>query len=201
MMAGMDLLAATAFAIASSITPGPNVLMVAAASAGHGLRGAWPMMLGISLGFPAMLVALGLGLAVPVQASGQFRGVLTMVAFLWIVWLAFRIATAPMPGEPSSRPPMGFLGAAGFQWVNPKAWLVAVAALGALVPAGMDLATGGLVLALLFAAVSLPCLLVWAGFGVALRRVLSSPRAFRAFSVAMGALLAASVLPLLRLPA
>lgn len=198
MMAGMDLLAATAFAIASSITPGPNVLMVAAASAGHGLRGAWPMMLGITLGFPAMLVALGLGLAVPVQASGQFRGVLTMVAFLWIVWLAFRIATAPMPGEPSARPPMGFLGAVGFQWVNPKAWLVAVAALGALVPAGMDLATGGLLLAVLFAAVSLPCLLVWAGFGVALRRVLSSPRAFRAFSVAMGALLAASVLPLLR---
>lgn len=198
MMAGMDLLAAVAFAIAASVTPGPNVLMVAAASAGHGLRGAWPMMLGITLGFPAMLVALGLGLAVPVQASAQVRGFLTMAAFLWIVWLAFRIAIAPMPGEPKARPPMGFLGAVGFQWVNPKAWLIAVAALGAFVPPGIDLATGGALLALLFAAVSLPCLLVWAGFGVALRRVLSSPRAFRAFSVAMGVLLAASVLPLLR---
>jgi threonine/homoserine/homoserine lactone efflux protein len=197
MMSAMDILAAAGFAIASSITPGPNVLMVAAAAGGHGLRGAWPMMLGITLGFPAMLVALGLGLALPVQSSAQLRGLLTMAAFCWIVWLAFRIATAPMPGEQAARPPMGFLGAVGFQWVNPKAWLVAVAALGAFVPAGMDLAAGGAVLALLFAAVSLPCLLVWAGFGVALRRVLSSPPAFRAFSVAMGALLAASVLPLL----
>jgi len=200
MMSGMDILAATVFAIASSITPGPNVLMVAAAAGGHGLRGAWPMMLGITLGFPAMVVALGLGLALPVQGGGQVRGLLTMAAFLWIVWLAFRIATAPMPGEPATRPPMGFLGAVGFQWVNPKAWLVAVAALGAFVPAGMDLATGGALLAVLFAAVSLPCLLVWAGFGLALRRVLSSPRAFRVFSVAMGLLLAASVLPMLRLP-
>jgi threonine/homoserine/homoserine lactone efflux protein len=197
MMAGMDLLPAIGFAIAASITPGPNVLMVAASAAGHGVRGAWPMMLGITLGFPAMLLALGLGLAVPAEASTRLRGVLTMVAFLWILWLAFRIAIAPMPGEPTARPPMGFLGAVGFQWVNPKAWLVAVAALGALVPAGMDLATGGAILALLFAVVSLPCLLLWAGFGMALRRVLSSPRAFRMFSIAMGALLAASVLPLL----
>lgn len=201
MLGPMDLLAAALFAIASSITPGPNVLMVAAAAGAHGLRGAWPMMLGISLGFPAMLVAIGLGLAAPAQASAQFRGFLTMAAFLWIVWLAFRIATAPMPGAASSRPPMGFLGAVGFQWVNPKAWLVAVAALGAFIPPGADFVAGSLVLAVLFAAVSLPCLLVWAGFGAALRRVLSSPRAFRAFSVAMGVLLAASVLPLLRLPA
>ncbi|MCS6931649.1 MAG: LysE family translocator [Acetobacteraceae bacterium] len=201
MLAPMDLLAAAVFAVASSITPGPNVLMVAAASASGGLRAALPMMLGISVGFPAMLVALGLGLAVPVQASAQVRGLLSMAAFLWIVWLAFRIATAPMPGEAEARPPMGFLGAAGFQWVNPKAWLIAVAALGAFVPPGADMVAGSLVLALLFAAVSLPCLLVWAWFGAALRRVLSSPRAFRAFSVAMGALLAASVLPMLRPPA
>jgi threonine/homoserine/homoserine lactone efflux protein len=159
------------------------------------------MMLGITLGFPAMLAALGLGLALPAQSSAQVRGALTMVSLLWILWLAFRIATAPMPGEPAARPPMGFLGAVGFQWVNPKAWLIAVAALGGFVPPGADFVAGSLVLALLFAAVSLPCLLVWAWFGVALRRVLSSPPAFRAFSVAIGVLLAASVLPLLRLPA
>jgi threonine/homoserine/homoserine lactone efflux protein len=194
----MDLLPAIGFAIAASITPGPNVLMVAAAAAGHGLRGAMPMMLGISLGFPAMIVVLGLGLAGPVHASPGFRNFLTTVAVLWIAWLALRIATAPQPGEPDSRPPMGFVGAVGFQWVNPKAWLVAISALGAFVPEGAGLIGGSLALGLLFAVVSMPCLLVWAGFGVGMRRMIASPRAFRLFSVAMGLLLAASLLPLLR---
>ena len=198
MMAGMDLLAVIGFAIAASITPGPNVLLVASAAAGHGLRGPMPMMLGVSLGFPAMLVVLGLGLAVPVEGNPAVRTALTTVAMLWIAWLAFRIATAPLPGEPAARPPLGFLGAVGFQWVNPKAWLIAVAAIGAFVPAGAGLAPGALSLAAVFALVSMPCLLVWAAFGVAMRRVLSSPRAFRVFSVAMGVLLAASLLPLLR---
>jgi threonine/homoserine/homoserine lactone efflux protein len=197
-MAGMDLLPVLGFAIAASITPGPNVLMVAAAAAGVGLRGAVPMMLGISLGFPAMIVVLGLGLAMPADGSPQIRNGLTTVAVLWIAWLALRIATAPRPGDPAARPPMGFLGAAGFQWVNPKAWLVAIAALGAFVPEDAGLVGGSIVLALLFALVSLPCLLVWAAFGTVMGRILASERAFRAFSVAMGLLLAASLLPLLR---
>jgi len=197
-MAGMDLLPVLGFAIAASITPGPNVLMVAAAAAGVGLRGAVPMMLGISLGFPAMIVVLGLGLAVPADGSPRIRNVLTTVAVLWIAWLALRIATAPRPGDAAARPPMGFLGAAAFQWVNPKAWLVAIAALGAFVPEDAGLVGGSIVLALLFALVSLPCLLVWAAFGTVMGRILASERAFRAFSVAMGLLLAASLLPLLR---
>ena len=86
-MAGMDLLPVLGFAIAASITPGPNVLMVAAAAAGVGLRGAVPMMLGISLGFPAMIVVLGFGLAMPAykdrlsrEEAGRFAGIIRQAA-------------------------------------------------------------------------------------------------------------------------
>jgi threonine/homoserine/homoserine lactone efflux protein len=198
MFAPADLLAAGVFACVCFLAPGPQPLRLAAIAATGGLRAAWPMMIGTGLGFASMLSALGLGLAWPLQASGQFRSLLAMAGFFWIVWLAFRIAIAPPPPEPAPAPPPGVLAAVAAQWSTPKAWLLAVAALGAFLPAEAEVMGASLVLALLFAAVSLPCLLLWALGGGAARRLLSSPRGFRAASVALGVLLAASVLPLPR---
>lgn len=198
MFAPADLLAAGMFACVCFLTPGPQLLRLAAIAATGGLRAAWPMMIGTGLGFASLLLVLGLGLAWPLQASGQVRSLLAMAGFFWIVWLAFRIATAPPPPEPPTTPPPGAMAAAAAQWSNPKAWLLAVAALGAFLPPGAEVMRASLVLALLVAVVSLPCLLLWALGGAALRRLLSSPRAFRTASVALGALLAASVLPLPR---
>ncbi len=193
-----DLLPLLGFAIAGSVTPGPNVLMVAAATAGHGVRAVRPHMMGITLGFSAMLLVVGLGLAGPLAASPELHAVLRWVSAAWLLWLSWKIATAPPPGEGEARPPLGFWGAAAFQWVNPKAWMISGAAMTGYTTAGEALAPQVALIALVFGAVSLPCLAVWAAIGAGARRLLRNATALRRFNIAMGVLLALSVLPLLR---
>jgi threonine/homoserine/homoserine lactone efflux protein len=192
-----DWLPLLGFAIATSVTPGPNVLMVAAASAGHGVRAVMPHMLGITFGFGAMLLLVGLGLAGPLAASDWLHGVLRWVGGAWLLVLAWRIATAPLPGEGGSRPPLGLVGAALFQWVNPKAWMIAAAATPAFTRPGEALLPQVLTISGVFILVSMPCLLVWAGIGAGAGRLLHSPGRLRAFNVAMALLLVASLVPML----
>ena len=186
------------FAVAASITPGPNTLMVGAMSAAGGWRGTLPAMLGISLGFMALLMVAALGLAAPLAASPTLQAALRWAGVAWLLYLAWKIGRAPAP-EPGVAPRgYGFLGDAGFQWVNPKAWTVALAAVPAFALPGEGALATGLRIALVFGVVSLPCLAVWAGIGQGAGRLLRTPRAWRRFNLAMGLLLAASVLPLLR---
>ncbi len=193
-----DWLPLLGFAIAGSVTPGPNVLMVAAAAAGHGIGRVMPHMLGITFGFSAMIAIVGLGLAGPLAASPTVHGVLQLVAIVWLLWLAWKIATAPPPGEGQARPPMNFVQAALFQWVNPKAWMVAGAAIAGYTRLGEPLLPQVVAIAAVFGLISMPCLLVWAGLGAGARRLLGDAKRLRRFNIAMGILLALSVLPLLR---
>ena len=193
----LDWLPLLGFAVAGSVTPGPNVLMVAAGAAGHGVRGVMPQMLGITFGFTVMIAIVGLGLAAPMAASPTLHAALRLVAAVWLLWLAWKIGTAPPPGEGPSRPPLNFVQAALFQWVNPKAWMIAGAAMAGYTSPGFALLPQVVAVALIFGAVSMPCLLVWAGLGAGARRILRDPRNLRRFNVAMGVLLALSVLPLL----
>jgi threonine/homoserine/homoserine lactone efflux protein len=193
----LELLPLLGFAIAASVTPGPNVLMVAAGAAGHGVRAVMPHMLGITFGFSAMLLVVGLGLAAPLAASPVAHGVMRVVAAAWLLWLSWRIATAPPPGDGPAKPPMGFVAAALFQWVNPKAWMIGAAAMAGYTRPGEPLLPQVALVALMFGIVSMPCLAVWAGLGAGARRFLRDPRALRRFNIAMGVLLALSVLPLL----
>lgn len=186
------------FAVAASVTPGPNVLMVAAGAAGHGIRAVVPQMLGITFGFGAMLVLVGLGLAAPMAASPLLHTVLRWVGAVWLLWLAWRIATAPPPGSAAARPPLGFGGAALFQWVNPKAWMVGAAAMAAFTLPGKPLLPQVLAVAGTFTLISMPCLLTWALLGAGAGQFLRAPRRMRAFNIAMAILLVASLLPLLR---
>ncbi|MBR0668628.1 LysE family translocator [Roseomonas hellenica] len=184
------------FAIATSVTPGPNVLMVAASAANHGLRATWPHMIGVTLGFSLMLLLVGLGLAGPFAASPALHEVLHWVGTAWLIWLAIGIARAGGPEEGRRRPPMGVVAAGLFQWVNPKAWMIAVAAVPAFTTPGGDLLAEVSRIAVVFAIVCLPCLLVWAGLGAAIRRLLRHPGTLRAFNVTMAVLLVASLLPM-----
>jgi threonine/homoserine/homoserine lactone efflux protein len=115
-----------------------------------------------------------------------------------MLWLAWKIATAPPPGEGPARPPFTFIQAALFQWVNPKAWMVAGAAIAAFTRHGEPLLPQVAAIALVFGAISMPCLLAWAALGAGARHILREARAIRRFNIVMGVLLALSVLPLLR---
>jgi threonine/homoserine/homoserine lactone efflux protein len=189
-------LALAAFAFVSSITPGPNNLMLMASGATFGLRRTLPHMLGVALGFGLMVFLVGLGLAgliatIPAAGLG-----LKLVSVAYLLYLAWRIATA-VPAEPGTRPdgrPFSFWQAAGFQWVNPKAWTMALGAVALYAP-DRSIAAVGLVAAV-FTAINLPSVSVWAAAGSQMARLLRSPQALRRFNLAMALLLVASLAPI-----
>ena len=192
----MDLLVAlVGFAFVTSVTPGPNNLMLLASGVNYGVRRTVPHMLGISIGHAVMVFLVGLGLARVFDEVAWSRPALAVASILYMGWLALRIATAAPPeGGRATGRPFTFLQAAAFQWVNPKAWVMALTAVTAYA-AGTDRASI-LVVALVFAAVNLPSVAVWAVAGQQLRRLLDDPARLRTFNVAMAVLLVASLVPL-----
>ena len=195
-----DLFAFMLFAIAVSVTPGPNNIMVAASAANHGVHAVIPHMVGINLGFGIMLALVGLGLAGPLAASPVLHATLRWVGGAWMLWIAWGIFRAD-PVMPSrgrtANAPMGFAGGALFQWVNPKAWVIAVVANTTYTVPGHGLVGQALLIAVLFSLVGVPCSLTWALLGAGAGRVLRSPTQWRAFNTIMAGLLVLSVLPLL----
>jgi threonine/homoserine/homoserine lactone efflux protein len=183
-----------AFAFASSVTPGPNVIMVAASAANHGVRATLPHMAGISIGFPAMVLLVGLGLAGPFAMSPTLHLVLKWIGSAWLLWLAWKIARSGAPGEGEGKPPLGFLGAAAFQWVNPKAWMMALAAIPAFSTPGGNVLAETLVIAGAFLTVAPPTLAFWALVGRGAASLLRTPAKLRVFNVTMALLLVGSIL-------
>jgi threonine/homoserine/homoserine lactone efflux protein len=195
---------ALAFAVSMSATPGPNNTMLTASGATWGLRRTVPHMLGISFGFPAMLLAVALGAGELLRAHPFALAVLRWGGAAYLLWLAWRIATARTArtddGEPSEAGgrPFSFLQAVLFQWVNPKAWVIGVAAvLTQTTASGAAEIAEAFLLALMFLVVTLITSVFWILVGVGAARVLRTARALRGFNIAMAALLVASLLPLL----
>ena len=191
-----ELLAALAlFAFVSSITPGPNNTMLMASGANFGFRASIPHMIGVSGGFLLLVVAVGLGLGGLFAAYPELHDVLAVAGGLYLLWLAWKIAISSGlgTGEAGARP-QTFLQAAAFQWVNPKAWAMALGAVTAYAPRDGYVANI-LVVSVIFTAINLPCVASWTGFGVGLRRFLDRPAVLRAFNVGMALLLVLSLLP------
>ena len=185
----------------TSITPGPNNLMLLASGVNFGFRLTVPHMLGISCGFLVMAFAVGLGLAQVFTRLPWIYGVLKWAGAIYMLYLAWRIANsappADTPPDVCAAKPLGFWGAAAFQWVNPKAWVMAISGFSTYVPAtsGLMIVAGA---AVLFAVINLPCVSVWALCGAGLRNVLRVRRNLIMFNYGMAVLLVISLYPLLR---
>jgi threonine/homoserine/homoserine lactone efflux protein len=191
------LLALATFCFVSSITPGPNNMMLLASGANFGFRRTLPHLMGVSLGFGAMVLGVGLGVGSLFTAYPALYDALRVVAGAYIMWLAYRIATASGIGDGrTTARPMSFLEAVAFQWINPKAWAMALGATTAFVAPG-EFVAGVLIVTAMFTAINLPCVASWAGFGVVLRRFLDRPWTLRVFNVTMAVLLVASLYPML----
>lgn len=186
------------FAFVSSITPGPNNTMLLASGVNFGFRRSIPHALGISLGFMWLVIAVGLGLGEVFKALPWAYTLLRYIGAAYLLYLAWKIATSrPMSDDIEGRgTPMSFLGAALFQWVNPKAWVMALGAITTYTPA-QGYFTNVLVIAAVFALINLPSVCVWVGFGSGLRTVLRHPRWLRVFNGLMAGLLVLSLYPLL----
>jgi len=186
-------LALLTYVASMSVTPGPNNLMLAASGVNFGFRRTVPHMLGVSIGhgFQVCIVA-GL-LAWMLAWLEALRQVLVGAGCGYLLWLAWRQARAGEPGQGQRTQPLGFVGAALFQWVNPKAWMMGVNTAILFLPSGSGWWTAAS-LALVCIAVNLPCVAVWAVAGDRLRHRLHDPLALRAFNLSMAALLAGTAL-------
>jgi threonine/homoserine/homoserine lactone efflux protein len=184
------------FAVATAITPGPNNIMLTASGANFGFRRTLPHMLGVAIGFTIMVLAIGLGLSEIFECFPLIHEVLRCGGGAYLLFLAYRIATAapttPDAAQPTGRP-LTFLQAALFQWINPKSWMMAVGAISAYTTVGGNLLLESVLIALIFGAIGLPSTALWAGLGVAIGRVLQTRWALRAFNIAMALLLVASL--------
>jgi threonine/homoserine/homoserine lactone efflux protein len=189
-----QVIAFVTFAAIVAGTPGPSNMLLTAVGARGGIRKGLPSLLGQVAGMGVMLFAITLGLGSLLLAHPVALEVLKWGGAAMLCWMAWRIAVAG-PAEGTARAPAGFLGMAAFQWVNPKGWLVGVAA----VTTFLDLRAGdalgqAFIFAILFTLVALPVCFPWLAFGAGLQRFLRTPRARRILNGAMAALLAASTI-------
>lgn len=186
------------FALATSITPGPNNLMLMASGANFGLRATVPHMLGVGLGFVFLCICTGLGLVQVFDRWPLTKDALTLASAVYLVWLAWKFGTAAPVREGVARGrPMTFLSAAAFQWVNPKAWAMAITAVTAYTA---DQSAGAVILvAVIFGVVNIPSVGLWVIAGQEMRRFLTSPTRLRAFNWTMAGLILLTLWPMLRM--
>lgn len=184
------------FAFASSITPGPNNIMLMASGVNFGLRRTVPHMLGVSLGHGAMTVLLGLGLVQIFDWVPWLRTALTVISVVYLLWLAWKVANSAPPADAKEDArPLTFQQAAGFQWVNPKAVYMSIYAQTTYAPEGAGW-VGAVVVGAVFTMVNIPSVATWAWGGTQVRRWLDGPGRLRAFNWTMAGLLVLSLYPL-----
>ncbi|PRY66876.1 threonine/homoserine/homoserine lactone efflux protein [Vreelandella songnenensis] len=189
------------FMMSMTLTPGPNNLMLTASGANFGVRRTVPHMGGIVGGCFMLYLAIALGLGVLFERFPVLHMTLRWVGSAYLLYLAFKIATAPPPNlkDAAARgTPLTFWQAALFQLANPKAWVLGLALIAGFLPESGPKLINAVILVGFAELVALPCLLVWAGFGMAIGRWIKSDRAWRAFNVIMGLLTAACVILILR---
>ena len=188
------------FAFVSSVTPGPNNLMLMASGVNYGVRRTLPHMFGVCIGFGAMIFAVGIGLAGIFKTAPWLYIVLRYAAAAYILWLAYKMAVAKGVGTAVTEgKPMTFFGAVAFQWVNPKAWVMGLGAITTYAEPE-HLTRDVALMAATFALITVPTGLLWAGGGVAVKRFLKRGGTLKVFNGVMAALLVLSLYPLITEP-
>lgn len=192
----VPILSAILFFVAGAGTPGPNNTIAMASGAAFGFRRTLPAVAGVNLGFPTMIVLVGIGLGGVLTQWPWVLDVLRPIGVLYLLWLAWRIATGPtdVRARREGKPP-GFVQMAMFQFVNPKAWTLAVAALSAYTGFWDSFLTEVLLLAAIALVFGTPCTIAWAALGVGAGRFISNPLHMRIFNLVMAGLLVVSLIP------
>ncbi|MEX0962823.1 MAG: LysE family translocator [Pseudohongiellaceae bacterium] len=192
----MEYLAIIAFAITTCVTPGPNNAMIMASGLNYGIRRSMPHYAGIILGFPLMVLAVGLGIAQLFDIYPVMHLVLKLVGAAYLSYLAYKIASAPVSESAVSKgKPFTFVQAAAFQWVNPKAWVLAVGATVTYTTLGDGYVLQVLTIGLIFMLFGAPCILLWLWGGASLKALMKTPVYVRIFNISMALLLMGSLVP------
>ena len=188
------------FAVVAAVTPGPSNVMLTAAGAHAGVLKGLPCLFGVTTGMGLMMFLVPLGLGSLALKHPLVLKTLNWSGAAFLLWLSWKIAMSSSRIESMpERNPVGYLGAAVFQWVNPKSWLVSASAAGTFLSAeaGSPILQAASLGGLFFLA-ALPSCFLWLAFGAAVQRVVRSRRRLRIFNVVMGALLALSIALIVR---
>lgn len=189
------------FAFVSTITPGPNNMMLLASGLNYGMRRSAPHLAGIVVGFGVLVFLAGMGLFTVLDYFPILYQVLHWAAIVYMIYLAYKIATAkPLKNNKATQgKPISFIQAAAFQWINPKAIVLAIAAITTYVPEvpEADFVKNVIIVAVLYALMTLPTMGAWTILGSTFRRFLSNPKYYKVFNVTMAVLLLLSLYPLL----
>jgi threonine/homoserine/homoserine lactone efflux protein len=184
------------FAVSASITPGPNNIMLMSSGLNFGIQKSIPHLLGVVIGFPIMIISIGLGFEIVFEKYPFIHQVIKIVGIIYLVYLAWRVATSSRQALDAAKAmPLQFWQAVLFQWVNPKAWVMATGAIAAYTSLSSDFFTQVLIIALTFMVVAFPSAGSWLIFGSSLKRFLQKPAYQHAFNVTMALLLIGSIAP------
>ncbi|EMS1062188.1 LysE family translocator [Providencia stuartii] len=183
------------FSFVTSITPGPNNIMLLASGMNFGLKRTMPHALGVSIGFLVMLIAVGMGVGALIKSSEIVYNILKYLGITYLLWLAWKTTISRSVGSAknSNEKPLTLLEAALFQWVNPKAWMMAISGM-ALYTDSTNPYSSMLLVAVIFSLINFPSVTIWAMFGSELRERLKNPNVLKKFNLIMGLLLAASAI-------
>jgi threonine/homoserine/homoserine lactone efflux protein len=193
------LLSVALFAVSSSVTPGPNNIMVMTSGVNFGARKSLPLLSGICVGFTIMLLLVGVGFGQVFHFFPQLELIIKVLGSAYLLYLAWQIAITKEIGKGQQQgAPFGFIKGALFQWVNAKAWVVAIGAISAFTTVGEGYFSQNLTIAGTFLVASFPCVGVWLMFGSALRRWLTKQHYLRWFNLTMAMLLVVSIVPVIR---
>ena len=168
--------------------------MLWASGANYGIRRTLPHMLGINIGFGSLILFCGLGLGVVFETFPLFQAFLKLAGSLYLLYLAYRIATASFSGEAQAAKPFNFWEAAGFQYANPKAWVMALTVMSAFATPQLSFIAKAFLITLIVMVVNLPCISVWALFGTAIGRFLKNSKVLMTFNLLMAGLLVGTIL-------
>jgi threonine/homoserine/homoserine lactone efflux protein len=193
------LLSLITFVVVMSITPGPNNVIALSSGASFGFRATLPFLVGVACGFPVMLLAVAGGLGGILQTVPWVYPALKAAGAAYLLWLAWKIGSAQSLGLSSdtAAKPLTVWQASVFQWVNPKAWILAIGGLATYATPDRFWPTVA-AFAVIFLLTSFLSLAIWAAFGVVVRRWLGTPTRVRTFNIVMAVLLVASLWPVLR---
>ena len=182
------------FVAIAAFTPGPNNIMLMSSGANFGVRASIPHLLGICLGVPVLILALGLGAGLVFQQLAWLHQVIRVIGVIYLIYLAYRIATsAPLETGTVNARPLSFFESALFQWVNPKTWMMGTSAIATYTSSNVDMAPQIAMVVLVFFLFTWPSAGIWLLFGKVLKRVLANPLHHRIFNWTMAALLLVSM--------
>ncbi len=198
-MTAEQALAFFVFSVVAAGTPGPSNALLTATGANVGVRRGLPALFGVGAGMGLMMFLVAFGLGSVILGNPLVLTIVKWCGAAVLLWLAWKIATAHGASTTTGGKPVGFFGAAAFQWVNPKSWLICTSAAATYLDQRAGSALGqSIAFAVTFVVAALPSIFPWLAFGAVMQRWLRSDRSRRIFNGAMGVLLAASVILIIR---